>query len=308
MVLKNETKRQTTDSDIYLGRMVNDGFVFRQKIHIKSYEVTPDATPTIETIMNHLQETSCNHLKEVGISLDGFGTTPEMARRNLFWVTAKMQVVVDRYPIWGDVVTIDTWKVPLGRIGLCCNWTFSDSKTGEILIRASSTWVMVNKETRKLSKFPDEVRAELEQHLMKTPPIVKHDTIKWSKEDETSASHVPIKTTWWDLDINQHVNNVKHSGWIIESVPKSIIQNYELASMALEYCHECKEDCVIRSHTSVNVADAIGNSFVCDHLLQLETPTGCDEISKGRTKWRRKIGKVSRYHNGGLSPNGNGGV
>nr|XP_043625698.1 palmitoyl-acyl carrier protein thioesterase, chloroplastic-like [Erigeron canadensis] len=312
MMLKNQTTElQTKVSDLDLGRMVNDGFVFRQNIHIKSYEVAQDATPTIETIMNHLQETACNHLKEVGISLDGFATTPEMAKRDLFWVTAKMQVVVERYPLWGDVVTIHTWKAALGKIGLCCNWTFSDSKTGEILIRASSTWVMVNKETRKLSKFPDEVRAELEQYLLDTPAVVTHDTINWSKKNETIVGHVPIRTTYWDLDVNQHVNNVKHSRWILESVPKTIIENYELTSMALQYCHECKEDSIIQSHTCVTVEDDINdcNSFVCDHLLLLETATRCDKITKGRTRWRKKHGKVVEYHNVGSSPNnGNGGV
>nr|XP_043625701.1 palmitoyl-acyl carrier protein thioesterase, chloroplastic-like [Erigeron canadensis] len=309
-MLKKETELQTKVLDLDLGRMVNNGFVFRQNIHIKSYEVAPDATPTIETIMNHLQETSGNHLKEVGISIDGFATTPEMAKRNLFWVTSKMQVVVDRYPVWGNVVTIDTWKAALGKIGLCCNWTFSDSKTGEILIRASSTLVLVNKETRKLSKFPDEVRAELEQFLFNTPAIVTHDIIKWSKQAETIVSHVPLRATYWDLDVNQHVNNVKHSRWILESVPKSIIENYELASMALQYCHECKEDSIIESHTSVTVDDNINdcNTFVCDHLLLLENAPGCNEITKGRTRWRRKYEKISEYHNVGPSPNGNGGV
>lgn len=46
------------------------------------------------------QETALNHVKTAGLLGDGFGSTPEMCKKNLIWVVAKMQVVVDRYPTW----------------------------------------------------------------------------------------------------------------------------------------------------------------------------------------------------------------
>ena len=47
-----------------------------------------------------LQETALNHVKTAGLLGDGFGSTPEMCKKNLIWVVARMQVVVDRYPTW----------------------------------------------------------------------------------------------------------------------------------------------------------------------------------------------------------------
>lgn len=47
-----------------------------------------------------IQETALNHVKTAGLLGDGFGSTPEMCKKNLIWVVAKMQVVVDRYPTW----------------------------------------------------------------------------------------------------------------------------------------------------------------------------------------------------------------
>lgn len=38
-----------------LGRIVEDGFVFRQNFSIRSYEIGADRTASIETMMNHLQ-------------------------------------------------------------------------------------------------------------------------------------------------------------------------------------------------------------------------------------------------------------
>lgn len=46
------------------------------------------------------QETALNHVKTAGLLDGGFGSTPEMSKRNLIWVVSKMRVLVDRYPTW----------------------------------------------------------------------------------------------------------------------------------------------------------------------------------------------------------------
>ncbi|GJS27724.1 putative reverse transcriptase domain-containing protein [Tanacetum coccineum] len=77
---------------------------------------------------------------------------------------------------------------------------------------------MMNKETRKLSRFPQEVRAELDQYFLDAPPVVKLDTRNWSELDENIVDHVcsGLMPSRSDLDINQHVNNAKYVGWILE--------------------------------------------------------------------------------------------
>ncbi|CAN6699591.1 unnamed protein product [Malus baccata var. baccata] len=235
-----------------LGRIVQDGLVFRQNFSIRSYEIGADRTASIETLMNHLQETALNHVKTAGLLGDGFGSTPEMTVRNLIWVVTKMQVVVDRYPTWGDVVQVDTWVSASGKNGMRRDWIIQDLKTGQILTRASSVWVMMNKVTRRLSKMPDAVRGEIESFFMNSPPVVEEDGRKLPKLDDKTADVVlsgltvsqpslhiihafllaacslrkilylcflfplNLQPRWSDLDVNQHVNNVKYIGWILE--------------------------------------------------------------------------------------------
>ncbi|KAE8671405.1 Palmitoyl-acyl carrier protein thioesterase [Hibiscus syriacus] len=120
-----------------IGRIVQDGLVFRQNFAIRSYEIGADRTASIETLMNHLQETAINHCKTAGLLGEGFGATPEMCKKSLIWVVTRMQVVFDRYPTWGDVVQVDTWVSASGKNGMRRDWLVSDSKTGEILTRAT---------------------------------------------------------------------------------------------------------------------------------------------------------------------------
>ncbi|XP_050204998.1 palmitoyl-acyl carrier protein thioesterase, chloroplastic [Mercurialis annua] len=274
-----------------IGKIVQDGMVFRQNFSIRSYEIGADRTASIETLMNHLQETALNHVRGAGLLGDGFGSTPEMSKRNLIWVVTRMQVLVDRYPTWGDVVQVDTWVSKSGKNGMRRDWCIRDSNSGEILTRASSVWVMMNKLTRRLSKIPEEVRGEIEPFFVNFDPIVDEDSRKLPKLDDNTADYVRkgLAPRWSDLDINQHVNNVKYIGWILESAPLPILESHELSSITLEYRRECGRDSVLQSLTAVS-GNGIGNlanagNVECQHLLRLEEGA---EIVRGRTKWRPK--------------------
>ncbi|CAL1359395.1 unnamed protein product [Linum trigynum] len=287
-----KTKRPDMLIDPFgLGRIVQDGFVFRQNFSIRSYEIGADRSASIETLMNHLQETALNHVKTAGLLGDGFGSTPEMSKRNLIWVVTRMQVLVDRYPTWGDVVQVDTWVTGSGKNGMRRDWLIRDCRTGETLTRASSVWVMMNKLTRRLSKIPEEVRSEIEPYFLNSDPVVPEDSRKLLKLDDDSADHIREGLTprWNDLDVNQHVNNVKYINWILESAPLAILESHELSSMTLEYRRECGKDSVLQSLTAVsgNGIGTMGSAggIECRHLLRLEEGA---EIVRGRTEWRPK--------------------
>ncbi|KAL7204211.1 hypothetical protein ACSBR2_017306 [Camellia fascicularis] len=88
----------------------------------------------------------------------------------------------------------------------------------------SSVWVMMNKETRRLSKIPSDVRGEIGTFFVDSPPVVDEDSRKLPKLDESTADYIRNGLTprWSDLDVNQHVNNVKYIGWILEFLAESL--------------------------------------------------------------------------------------
>ncbi|XP_075490006.1 palmitoyl-acyl carrier protein thioesterase, chloroplastic-like [Primulina tabacum] len=278
------------------GKIVQDSLIYRQNFSIRSYEIGADRTASIETLMNHLQETALNHVKSEGLLDDGFGSTPGMSKNNLIWVVAKMQLLVDRYPVWGDVVQVTTWVAASGKNGMRRDWLVRDTNTGDVLSRASSLWVMMNKETRKLSKIPEEVREEISSYFLEYPPVVDEDSRKFPKLNESTADSFRTGLTprWNDLDVNQHVNNVKYIGWILESTPSTVLETLELARVTLEYRRECTKDSVLESLTSIvenEVGDLANSGFIeCQHLLRLE---GGGEIVKARTDWRPKLESAS---------------
>nr|XP_043639592.1 palmitoyl-acyl carrier protein thioesterase, chloroplastic-like [Erigeron canadensis] len=294
---------EPNDRGVLLGRFVENRYVYRQTFAIRSYEIGPDKTATMETLMNLLQETALNHVTSAGLAGDGFGATHEMSLRKLIWVVTRIHVQVEKYSSWGDVIEIDTWVDAAGKNGMRRDWIIRDFVSQKIITRATSTWVIMNRETRKLSKIPDEVRNEVTPFYLSRDAIpteyIDHEKIK-KLTDETAAKIRPsIAPSWSDMDANQHVNNVKYIGWILESVPMQVLEKYNMGSLTLEYRRECRQSDMLDSLTSMktslyednNISRATSNvsgttNLECTHLLRMQDDEA--EIVRARTVWISK--------------------
>ncbi|KAG6663384.1 hypothetical protein I3843_02G016800 [Carya illinoinensis] len=294
-----------------LGSLTEDRLSYKERFIVRCYEVGINKTATVETIANLLQEVGCNHAQSVGFSTDGFATTPTMRKMHLIWVTARMHIEIYRYPAWSDVVEIETWCQGDGRIGTRRDWIIKDHATDQVIGRATSKWVMMNQETRRLQKVSDDVR---EEYLVYCPrelrlAIPEENSSSLKKipklEDPAQNSKVGLVPRRADLDMNQHVNNVTYIGWVLESMPQEVIDSHELQTITLDYRRECQHDDIVDSLTTVEpvedataVSELQGKNGSADvkeykedlpqflHLLRL-SGDGL-EINRGRTVWRKK--------------------
>ncbi|KAJ4952441.1 hypothetical protein NE237_029273 [Protea cynaroides] len=279
-----------------LGGVVKDSRIFCENFTIRSYDMGPNRKASIETLMNLLQETALNHIKNMGMMKDGLGSTPSMTGKSLIWVLTKMHLVVDHYPSWGDEVQLDTWFTPSEKNGQGIYWTIRDSQTNKTLARANSMLVMMNKDTRKLRKMPEEVRREMESQYIDCSPIQDEDGSRiLANFDYRNMDYVRTGLTprWNDLDVNQHVNNVKYIGLMLESVPNSIMEKHEISDFNIEYRRECGMDHVLQSQTSLSNKATDGSlsaeePLECFHLLRFENGA---VVARARTKWGPKTPK-----------------
>ncbi len=72
-------------------------------------------------------------------------------------------------PCRGDVIQINTWFQEDGKLLAQRDWRITDKATGKELGRATSTWVMINMQTRRLSKMPPPIREKCEAFQLQPP-------------------------------------------------------------------------------------------------------------------------------------------
>ncbi|KAL0342307.1 UNVERIFIED_CONTAM: Palmitoyl-acyl carrier protein thioesterase, chloroplastic [Sesamum calycinum] len=210
-----------------LGRFVEDRFVYRQSFVIRSYEIGPDKTATMETLMNLLQGRCC-----------------------------------------GDRHLVDA----AGKNGMRRDWIIRDYNTQKIITRATRAAIATeNTDSEKIEKLTDE-----------TAEIIR----------------TGLAPRWSDMDANQHVNNVKYIGWLLESVPINVLEDYNMTRLTLEYRRECRQSNVLESLTSMKAktgdeedkqfteGSAGAEDLECTHLLRMEADQA--EIVRARSVWQIK--------------------
>lgn len=124
---------------------------------------------TILSVADLLQEAAGNHAVAMwGRSEAGFATDPRLSEAGLIFVMTRMHVEMDAYPRWGDLVQLETWFQPSGRVGAERQWRFK-AQDGAVVGRAVASFVMVNMNTRRLAKMPEPIRKH-SAWFQRTPP------------------------------------------------------------------------------------------------------------------------------------------
>ncbi|KAL3649293.1 hypothetical protein CASFOL_005696 [Castilleja foliolosa] len=286
------------DDRLRLGGLTEDGLSYKEKFIVRCYEVGLNKTATVETIANMLQGGCLQSCSECWF-----------LNRWIWYIDDHEKIASHMGDGTSDVVEVETWYESEGRIGPRRDWFLKDFATGEVIGRATSKWVMMNQDTRRLQKVSDDVRDEFIAFCPKTLrlafPEENNASLKKIAKLNGPAqySKLGLAPRRADLDMNHHVNNVAYIGWALETMPQEIIDSHELQTITLEYRRECQQDDVVDCLTapenafselhgingSPPVAKEENDNLAFLHLLRLSN--NGFEINRGRTVWRMKPAK-----------------
>ncbi|KAF7124229.1 hypothetical protein RHSIM_Rhsim12G0088000 [Rhododendron simsii] len=193
----------------------------------------------------------------------------------------------------GEVIEIETWIAASGRNGIRRDWVLRDLASGVVFAVATSTLVAMNKQTRRVSKMPEEVRDELSTFFCEKQVLKENFKERIEKlNDKAKYVTSDLKPMWSDLDVNYHVNNVKYVKWILETVPEGFLKDHQISSMILEYKRECTSCDIVRSLCEPQEDEILGcingAPFKYTHLLQIQGDTKNADVVRARTLWKLK--------------------
>ena len=177
-------------------------------------------------LCNLIQLTAAAHSELGGISFS------DMQAFNQAWVLSRMRIEITELPKWKDVITINTWINSL-----------EDSRSiraievvlnGRKIIGSETFWVVFNTKIRR----PEELKLpishfELFQERKATDislsKIFVEDSVEKINEKEVVLS---------DIDIVNHVNNVKYLEWCLDYVTPELILNQKIKSIEMNFLKE----------------------------------------------------------------------
>ena len=177
-------------------------------------------------LCNLIQLTAAAHSELGGISFS------DMQEFNQAWVLSRMRVEITALPKWKDKITITTWINSLEHsrsvraIEVMLN--------GNKIIGSETFWVVFNTKTRR----PEELKL----------PISHFELHPKRKATQLSFSKITIgeclekigekEVVLSDLDIVNHVNNVKYLEWCLDYVEPELILNSKIESFEMNFLRE----------------------------------------------------------------------
>lgn len=185
--------------------------VWHDVFRVRSYEIDPAGLLTLPTLCNYFQETAGNHATAYDLATD------HLLAGGIAWVLARLQVEVDRYPAWREDITVETWPSALDGLYAQRDFTATDAD-GQILARATSQWFVMDVARRRPIRLPPAV-AEIERP--DRPHALEPDRAPLASLEVAECERL-FSVRRHDLDLNQHVNNVRYVEWALEAVPDAV--------------------------------------------------------------------------------------
>jgi len=186
---------------------INQTYV--HKYNIRSYEPRFDRRVSIASVCNHLQDIASRHADALGF---GF---KDLEKSGHLWVLARLHVMMDRLPGFGETATVETW--PSGNERLVALRDFLIHDEQNLIGRATTSWVTLNRETNRPDK-PDTVLNKRHIPKRERSTVFPGKAITRLKDGDHTVS---ITARRADMDINNHVNNVRYVEFCMEAVPQN---------------------------------------------------------------------------------------
>ena len=240
---------------------------FAEEFDVKYSDMECDLTLKPYALLNFLQDIASKNAEELG-----FGYS-NLYKNNLAWFLIKYHMEFENYPIGKYDLKIKT--EPRGFNKLFAYRDFDITSNGEILGRVTSTWSIVDIDSRNL--------IPIAQVIENNPYMVVHQ----KRDDDMNYIKIPqlsnvdaeksFEVRYNDLDVNGHANNGNYIIWAFETLNFDFRKNNKIKILDMMFKKEAVCGEVVTSQV-----EFLENNVTLHHLIN---PAG-EDLCLIRCQWQ----------------------
>ncbi|MCQ2793209.1 MAG: thioesterase [Bacilli bacterium] len=197
----------------------------------KQYFVGPsDVDPFLDlrlsSLFKFMQDIATEHAEKLGIGRE------KTIDKGMFWVITRYSVDIIRMPKFLETLVVKTYP------GKDMKFIFPrffqiETLSGEIVIKASSTWVVLNMDNHNINMNPF------------GGDVLPHEHID-DEEKLPQKINPPIElfecnkrvSTYSDTDLNGHINNTSYINYVIDCHDFAFFKDKQIKHFDINYEHE----------------------------------------------------------------------
>lgn len=178
----------------------------------------------------------------------GFGYK-ESIEKGFFWVLVRQKLCMKSWPDWNEKLRVKTWTKPVSGVYAIREYEFfiGDEKIGD----CATTWMILDTITRKPKTI------ENSDNLFK--PRVNY-SLNYTADRINAPTDLDLIKTFdvriSDLDMNEHVNNIKYTEWILDAIPYAYHRNYVIDEYEINFLAETFLKDSIEAYSNIKELEA----------------------------------------------------
>ena len=186
--------------------------------------------------MDLAQEAANSHAAILGFGYD------DLIQSKTAWILSRVNIHFIKAPLWRDEVTLTTWHKGLERLFFIRDFIMTD-KDGVECVKATSSWLVLNLETRRLVRDPelmDEGTTCSENALEASAGKVQ---MPKDVEPEMVMEHT---VAYSDVDLLGHTNNAMYMHWAMDALDYDLASSAPLRELTINFNKETKAGETVR--------------------------------------------------------------
>jgi medium-chain acyl-[acyl-carrier-protein] hydrolase len=241
-----------------------------QKEHeVTYYECDVNQTMTFPAILGvaiKVSEDQCAVLDRGPEYIRSFGLT---------WIITSYHITINRLPRVGEQIIVSTQAREYNKY-FCYRYFWLHDQQGNELVKIESVFALMDLETRKVSKVPDEIVEPFGSEKIKR--IKRYPKI----ESPKTGQFLPYRVRFYDIDSNQHVNNAIYFNWLLDVLGYEFLTTHQIQEITIRFDREVEYGNLVESHYETVVQE---DGIETLHEIRIGDETYCEAAMK----WQEKV-------------------
>lgn len=205
--------------------MLDTNSILEKEYKVNSLNINTNKKLGLYGLLGILQDAAGAHADKLGFGYE------ESISQGFFWVLVRQKLRMEKWPAWHDTITVKTWTKPIIGTNAFREYEFyiNNEKIGD----CSTTWMILDTKTRRpkqIDNTADLFKPRTDYSLNYTAEKVLVPT----EIEKINTFNVRIS----DLDMNNHVNNVKFTQWVLDSIPFTYHKSFEIKEYEINFIRE----------------------------------------------------------------------
>ena len=227
---------------------------FEKEYLIHYYETGRRQELRITSLMNYFEEVALLQSEERKVGLDYY------QKNQVVWMLHKWDITIHRNPVFGQQILVRTLPVAMtGFMGYRRFWVFDQG--GETLVSATSAWIFVNTRNKRPIRVTEDMKIAYRNEDSPEDKLEMADIPSLQKTDFAREFFVRQA----DIDINEHVNNVRYVDWALEAIPPELKQENRLENIQIVFKKETTYGHKI--HSQVEIKDKEPGKYTVHRII-----------------------------------------